>query len=357
MKSRIISIIMVILILVSSSQIVFATGNDKTIDPIEIWNSMVVYDGSFEEIDFNPTSKSSSFFSRSTIKTITIPVVGMSSFVSFDMDKYNLTTDTYQDFITNDVIYDSSNLDVVVAYDGRILARGVGEAVITIRVGDLEEQINVIVENEMPQELVAQVMEVSSSNARSTESEARNAIAQKGADMVYCIWKPTSDLVGWRSGYIYEANEYQYGIPYSQAYNGMCDDTEFLAAMSNSNFYTTYYNANSVAMPRYGNDCSAFVAICWGLTYNGNNRYNTTKFNNNYVSIGSYANLQRGDAVVSTSQGHMFLVIQNWEVPPTGSSMTTSYVTCYEQTPYNAQLTFWTYDQLSNKSYKAISNF
>lgn len=74
--------------------------------------------------------------------------------------------------------------------------------------------------------------------------------------------------------------------------------------------------------------------------------------NNDYASIGSYANLQRGDAVASTSQGHMFLVIQNHEVPPTGSGMTTSYVTCYEQTPYNAQLTFWTYDQLSNKSTK-----
>ena len=60
----------------------------------------------------------------------------MSSFVSFDMDKYNLTTDTYQDFVTNDVIYDSSDLDVVVAYEGRILARGVGEAVVTIKVGD-----------------------------------------------------------------------------------------------------------------------------------------------------------------------------------------------------------------------------
>ena len=43
MKSRIISIIMVALILVSSSQVVFATENEKTTDPIEIWNSMVVW--------------------------------------------------------------------------------------------------------------------------------------------------------------------------------------------------------------------------------------------------------------------------------------------------------------------------
>ncbi len=304
-----------------------------------------------EKVDYKQSEKGSSTVHnerRRTYKKITSVIKGSCNL--------RLRAVYYQDFVTNDVIYDSSDLDVVVAYEGRILARGVGEAVVTIKVGDLEEQINVIVENEIPQELVAQVMEITTSNARSTESEARNAIVQKGADMVYCMWKPTRDLVGWRSGYIFKADKYQYGIPYSQAYNGMCDNTEFLAAMSKSDFYTTSYEGN-IAMPRYGNDCSAFVAICWGLTYNGDYRYNTTKFNDNYASIGSYANLQRGDAVVSTSKAHIFLVIQNWEVPPTGSSITTSYVTCYEQTPYNAQLTFWTYNQLSNNSYKAISKF
>ena len=40
-----------------------------------------------------------------------------------------------------------------------------------------------------------------------------------------------------------------------------------------------------------------------------------------------------------------------------GKHVADKYVTCYEQTPYNAPLTFWTYNQLSNNSYKAISKF
>lgn len=355
MKTKITSIIMAIVILVSGSQMVFATENEQNTDPLALWNSMVVYDGSFEEIEFNPTSREYSVFSRNENRTITIPVVGMSSFVSFDMERYNLTADTYEDFIANDVIYESSDTNIVVAYDGRILARGVGEAVVTIKVGDQEERINVRVGNKVSQELVEQVMEITSGNTRSAESDERNAIVQKGADMVSCIWRPTQDLEGWRGLHTYKANEYQFGIPYTQSYNGMCDEVEFLAAMNNSDFYTPSSLGSISPMPKYGNDCAAFVAICWGLLYNGKDRYNSTKFHDEYASIGGYANLQRGDAVVKI--GHIFLVIQNWEVPPSGSDIKTSYVTCYEQTPFNAQLTFWTYTQLSNDGYKAISNF
>lgn len=357
MKKKVLSIIMSVLIFTSCAQFVFAADNKKDADPLAVWNSTVVFDGSFEEIEFTPARNGKSVLGRNANRTITIPVVGMSSFVSFDMDQYGLTADTYESFVVNDVIYESSNLDVVVAYEGRILARGKGEAVVTIKVGDLEERINVVVENEVPRELVEQVMELNSNNTRSAESEARNAIAEKGADMAYCLWRPTRNLAGWKNEYTYPANQYQSGIPYSQSAD-MCDETEFLDAMDNSDFYTTYYK-NGVAMPMYGNDCSAFVAICWGLPYKGLGRYNTSTFYNNYASLGGYENLQRGDAVVcrTSNRNHMFLVIQNHEVPPSGSSMTTSYVVCYEQTLYNAQLSFWTYAQLSSGSYKPISKF
>lgn len=356
MKIKILSIIVSVLIFVSCAQIVFAADNKKNADPLAVWNSTVVFDGSFEEIEFTPAGNGNSVLGRNTNRTITIPVVGMSSFVSFDMDQYGLTTDTYESFVVNDVIYESSNTDVVVAYEGRILARGKGDAVVTIKVGDLEERISVVVENEVPRELVEQVMELSSSNTRSAESEARNAIAEKGADMAYYLWRPTRNLVGWRNGYTYPANQYQTGLPYTQS-DDMCDETDFLEAMDNSDFYTTFYNDKGVAMPMYGNDCSSFVAICWGLPYK-ETRY-TTKTFYNYESLGDYENLQRGDAVVcrTSARKHMFLVIQNHEVPPAGSSMTTSYVVCYEQTPYNAQLSFWTYAQLSSGSYKPISKF
>ncbi len=168
-------------------------------------------------------------------------------------------------------------------------------------------------------------------------------------------------MTGWRAGYTFKAGSRQTGIPYTQAYGGQCNCDEFIGAMSNSDFYTVKYQAvgndPSVAMPMYGNDCSAFVAICWGLTYNGNGRYNTTKLYNEYDSLGEYDNLKRGDAVVSKSAGHAFIVFQNWAIPPTGSPITTSYTSCYEQTPYNAKLTFWTYAQLQSGEYKPISKF
>lgn len=358
MKARIIAIIMTILVFVSCLQIVIAAESEKNADILATWKSLVVFDGSFEEIEFTPVSRERSFWGRNTNKTITIPVVGMSSFVTFDMEEYNLTADTYDNFVVNEVVYESSNTDVVVAYDGRILARGIGEAVVTIKVGELEDRINVIVENKIPQELVDQVMEILSSNTRSAESDARNAIVEKGAAMVSCVWKPTRSLVKWDDGIPYPANQYQVGLPYSQTAH-ICDETEFLDAMSHSDFYDTYYDDEGVAMPMYGNDCSSFVAICWGLPYQGLGRYYTGTFYNNYASIGGYENLQRGDAVVcrTDERQHMCLVIQNWVVPPSGSSITTSYVTCYEQTPYNAQLTFLTYNQLSAESFKAISNF
>lgn len=45
------------------------------------------------------------------------------------------------------------------------------------------------------------------------------------------------------------------------------------------------------------------------------------------------------------------------QTPPSGSSYNESYLVCYEQTPYDAELTFNTYSQLSSKGYKAISKF
>ena len=53
----------------------------------------------------------------------------------------------------------------------------------------------------------------------------------------------------------------------------------------------------------------------------------------------------------------MFLITINWEVPPSGSGYDESYVVCYEQTPYNAQLTFHTYTQLSQGGYIPFSKF
>ena len=174
-------------------------------------------------------------------------------------------------------------------------------------IGGMIQNIAVTVENEVPENIMRNLESEGMAYARSTEQTERLNIAQKAIDMVYCHWTPTSDVVGWNNEHTCKANKMQTGVPYSQVYNKQCDDVAFLAAMSNSDFYTSYYNGDNVVMPRYGNDCSAFVAICWGgLLYNGVDRYNTRKFYDNYASIGSYANLQKGDAVVK--YGHMFLI-------------------------------------------------
>lgn len=84
-----------------------------------------------EKVDYKQSEKGSSTVHnerRRTYKKITSVIKGSCNL--------RLRAVYYQDFVTNDVIYDSSDLDVVVAYEGRILARGVGEAVVTIKVGD-----------------------------------------------------------------------------------------------------------------------------------------------------------------------------------------------------------------------------
>lgn len=69
-------------------------------------------------------------------------------------------------------------------------------------------------------------------------------------------------------------------------------------------------------------------------SYDANNPTNSDLLN-------SYPSLQKGDAVVSSSQSHTFIIALNFS----------DFVHAYEQTPYMATLTVWTYDQLANKKH------
>jgi len=55
----------------------------------------------------------------------------------------------------------------------------------------------------------------------------------------------------------------------------------------------------------------------------------------------AYKKLQKGDAVVKS--GHTFLIASN--------DIDNSKIYAYEQTPYNAQYTTWTYEKMANDSY------
>lgn len=110
-------------------------------------------------------------------------------------------------------------------------------------------------------------------------------------------------------------------------------------------------------MPKYGNDCSAFVSYSMGLT-----RKNTTQFiagisSGLYPKVGSYnvtspsyndlvnsyQYLQPGDAVVNA--GHTFLIDYN------GGSA----IYAYEQTPPYAVYTYHTYADMANQKYLPFS--
>lgn len=329
---KILSILLTINLLLSGAAIVEdgTTNADLNLSAEEIMVKEVVFEDEFLDI---------SLFQTRATNNITINMVGMSTYLNF--------TNMGNDFDASLVEYSSDNADVAIAWDGRILARGVGYTQITIKYNDLQQVVNVNVQNDIPTELVDALYTVQATRTARLSSE-RTAIINKGADMTAVSWTPTSDLTGWKNGYTFKSGTTYFGVPYSQTPNQV-DDIGFINAMSNANFYTAYNGT----MPRYGSDCSGFVSFAWGIS-----RTTTATFYN-YSSIGDYSNLEPGDAVVyrSGGAGHIILVGVNMQTPPSGSSYNESYLVCYEQTPYDAELTFNTYSQLSSKGYKAISKF
>ncbi len=224
--------------------------------------------------------------------------------------------------------------------------------VITVTYYDLQQIIDVNVKKAVSRELQeALEYNIQAQNtSRTSTSQERLNIIYKAADMVSVEWIPVANLTGWRNEMTFVPTQVYYGIPYSQTVNQV-DDIAFLSSMSNNDFYDSYTRF-SIQMPKYGSDCSGFVSLAWGIS-----RINTTSFYNNYTSIGDFSDLQTGDAIVSTQVGHIILVSSNYETPPSGSSYSEPYLVCYEQSPYDADLTFHTYSQLSGKGYKAISKF
>lgn len=321
--------------------------------------SMISFDGSFEFVEFCPTKASDALMSVEADELV-IPYAGMSSIILFDTLNYRddgHVVSTRTGVQEDAVEYGSSDISVALAYDGRILATGIGSAEITVKYGEYVQRFNVRVEDEIPEELIRTIQsEKASANALSERSQ----ICLRAIEMVYLNWTPTSNVRGWRNGTTFYAGTNYKGIPYTQAGNGQRDADGFLSAMSNSDFYSNFSQQNiqtgeTIIMPRYGNDCSAFVAVCWQLPYDGNGRYWTGTFLSNYQSLGSYSALQEGDAVVNS--GHMFLIADNFEETFAGAAFNEPYTVCYEQTPYVARSTYWTYAQLTAGGYRPISKF
>ncbi|AZT89965.1 hypothetical protein ELD05_04470 [Caldicellulosiruptor changbaiensis] len=75
-------------------------------------------------------------------------------------------------------------------------------------------------------------------------------------------------------------------------------------------------------------------------TYKKVGNYNVDNPSTNDL-LNSYPNLKMGDAVVNA--GHTFLIAAN--------DSKNKKVYAYEQTPYYAQYTCWTYEQMANGKY------
>jgi hypothetical protein len=293
-------------------------------------------------------------------KTVVIEFVGMSAYLSFD-----------KSVDADKVVYDSSDTNVVFPDDGRFLALGAGEAVIQVTYEGVSEFIKVIVEKQFDQATLRSYLSESKAvisraiDPNDPNYDARMAMINKASAMVSQVWRPTQDLVKWGPRYpstewsYFEEDEYQWGIPYTQV--TQVDEATFLNKMAAADFYTPNQSVvtktGEKVCPQYGSDCSGFVSFCWGIP-----RINTTEFNNRvnngtYKKLSSNSQLCMGDAVVSTEKGHMFLIFNNFEVPPAGGTYTESYVACYEQTPPISVLSFHTYSQLVRDTYVPFSKF
>lgn len=247
----------------------------------------------------------------------------------------------------------SDNSDIIFADQGRLLALMPGETEIEVKYGEFSKIIKAKVVNDI--DIALMIAEL---NENQVMTFAANNAIDRGKEMVEYSWTPKADLRGWRNGKTFSANVTYTGIPYSQtAYQ--VDKAGFASAMAKVDFYENY-TRNSVIMPKYGNDCSGFVSFCWGIS-----RQTTASFvagirNGTYTKVGtydannpttvalttSYRNLAPGNAVVK--EGHTFLIAAN--------DRENQKVYVYEQTPYTAIYTSWSYADLAAGKYMPFFN-
>lgn len=288
-----------------------------------------------------------------TADEVTLEKTGVSEFV----DAKGILGDGSIEDVSRYAVWESSDINVVIADQGRILAQKAGNATVTVNYGEYSVSFPVRVEETVDtQQLLAEL----AVKNRAYDNNERIADLTRAANMINMIWTPGKNVTGWKGKKIFSAGTAYAGMPYSQTPNQLGSPEAFASAMSKSDFYTVYTNSNGVKMPRYGNDCSGFVSLSWNI-----GRLNTTKLKEGIVSgkfpkVGSYnvsaptaaelkisyASLVPGDAVV-VGGSHTFMIAYN--------DIANQKVQCYEQTPYNAQVTEWTYTKMADAKYLPFS--
>lgn len=236
---------------------------------------------------------------------------------------------------------------------GRIIAGNAGETTVKVQYNGLEAEICVKVLETVDLKQIIDSQNIDTISTKTLTASERQTIINLASGMVNCTWIAQQNLTGWKGEMIFTSGTRYYGIPYTQSINQIGLGA-FNSLFPVSDFYASY-SRSGVTMPKYGNDCSGFVSIAWGIS-----RKTTADFvaginNGTYKKVGtydssapttsalttSYASLQPGDAVVKL--GHTFIIASN--------STSSKLVYAYEQTPYYAQYTVWSYNSLALGKY------
>lgn len=248
--------------------------------------------------------------------------------------------------------WNSDNPEIVFADRGRLLGLHTGTATITVTYGDFTKNILSSVLNEIDLAIV-----ISNLNKGKVQLKTQKAATNIGKEMVMCSWTPAKNFRGWRNKFVFEAGKRYTGISYSQTVNQV-DNLGYIIAQSKSDFYTDYTRIiknEEIIMPRYGNDCSGFVSLCWSITKQTTDGFIKGIINGTYTKVGSYdpknpskselkasyRSLVAGNAVVKG--GHIFLIASN--------NTKDSKVIAYEQTPPKLAYTSWDYDKMAGANY------
>ena len=291
--------------------------------------------------------------------------------------------------LAEEASYLSSNADVVFPYRGRLLAMGTGFAVVTVSYEDVSVDVNVS---------VLAPLEIPDDIPTAQNSNVDISIAR---EMVFCEWEPLLLMESWTDSDLYTRKYYYPGTTYTGILytQNDCNSTKtFLenAANINSGFYTpivrkiipyTDEQGNQKKriyyQPKFGNDCSGFLSLAWGISRKTTSEFFDGIKNGTYEKVGQYTipsdymkmssasqeklqkelkvaydSLQQGDALVcrktkttinengkeeKVDVGHTFIVYL--------TNPSTKLVYVYEQTNPNAIIATWTYDMLANGNY------
>ena len=192
---------------------------------------------------------------------------------------------TYEN-IASEAVWSSSDTEIVSVNSGQIIAGNRGTAIITVTYQELEEKISVTVQETIDvatkiNEILAEENEIMQLSMSSSE---RSSAASRAKEMVEFEWTPTQDLVGWRGNYLFKAGEKVTGMPYSQT-EYQKDKAGFVASLSYSDFCSSY-SRFGITMPKYGNDCSAFVSFAWGLSRKTTQGFLQGIYSHTYSTVG-----------------------------------------------------------------------